>query len=142
MSTGRAHLETWLRRVWFEEDQNAIDELYVVGGEAHGLGEQPLMGPDDFKVFHKALCDRLHNINCQIDKSIEEGPWLSAICTLKANCSQSGKPVVITGNIFARIEEEKIQEAYNHFDFMGLWGQLGFLPEDSFAKGLAGEKIV
>ncbi len=40
----------------------------------------------------------------------------------------------------ARIEEGMLREAYNHFDFIGLWEQLGYLPQNSFEQGLGGNK--
>ncbi len=40
----------------------------------------------------------------------------------------------------ARIEEGMLREAYNHFDFIGLWEQLGYLPQNSFEQGLSGNK--
>ena len=47
----------------------------------------------------------------------------------------------MTGSVFARIEKGKILGAYNHWDFMGLWGRLDYLPPDAFERGLRGEKI-
>ena len=134
-------LETWFRRVWKERDQAAIDEMFPSLSEAAGLGKQVLIGPEDFKQFHISLCNLISDIEITIDKSMENGAWISALCTLQGN-SMSGETVSITGNVTGRIENGKIMEAYNHWDFMGLWGQLGLLPNDSFERGLAGENVV
>ena len=142
MKEGRKLLQRWFQRVWQEEDQSAIYEMFPSSGEAKGLGAQSLLGPDDFKKFQTSLCSLLSEIDITIDMSVEEGSWISALCTLRAISKSDGSPVVITGTVFSRIEDGKIQEAYNHFDFMDLWSQLGYLPSGSFEKGLGGHKIV
>lgn len=139
---GRELLETWFRRVWKEEDVDAIDEMFPFPGEAKGLGAQSLIGPEDFKQFHGALCTLLSDIDICIDKCIEEGVWTSALCTLHATSKNDGSQVKITGTVFGRIEDGKIQEAYNHWDFLELWSQMGYLPSDSFEKGLKGQQVI
>ena len=33
-------------------------------------------------------------------------------------------------------------EAYNHWDFLGLFSQLELLPREAFERALSGEKII
>jgi len=33
-------------------------------------------------------------------------------------------------------------EQYNHWDFLGMFGQLGLIPIDTFERALSGEKII
>ena len=140
MSYGHDFLSTWFYRVWKELDISAIDEMFA-GGEVRGLGSQTLLTPDDFKQFHGAMCALLTDIEIVIDKSVEQDNWTSALCTVNAKSKTNGKAISITGNVWVRIENNQIQEAYNHFDFVGLWAQLDLLPEDSFEKGLQGIRI-
>jgi hypothetical protein len=142
MSTRREVLETWFRRVWTEEDPAAIDELFIPDGHARGLGANVLIGPEGFKQFHSALRGLLSNFVITIDKSIEEGDWISAVCTLRARSRQSAEPIEITGSVLIRIADGKLLEAYNHWDFLGIFSQLGLLPTQTFEKALSGEKIV
>lgn len=142
MTTSRDFLETWFRRVWTEEDGAAIEELFIPDGEARGLGSNPLIGPEGFKQFHSALCALLSDFVITIDKSIESGEWISAVCTMRAKVQQSGAPVEVTGSVMGRIVDGKIAEAYNHWDFLGLFAQMGLLPRDSIEKALGGEKII
>jgi ketosteroid isomerase-like protein len=116
--------------------------MFVVDGEARGLGANSLIGPKDFKVFHATLCALLSDIAITVDKSIEEGDWISVICSLRAKSEKTGAPVGMTGHVLVRIADGKILEGYNHWDFLGLFGQLGALPAQAFEKGLAGERIV
>jgi hypothetical protein len=142
MPTKREVMEKWFRRVWTEEDITAIDELFIPDGQARGLGRNVLIGPEEFKQFHSALCRLLSNIIITIDKSIESGDWISAVCTLQARDQKSKVPVVMTGSVMVRIVGGKLTEAYNHWDFMNLYAQLGLLPGETFEKGLSGEKIL
>ena len=139
MQTGLHILETWFRRVWTEQDQTAISEMLSNDGSVSGLGNQVLIGPEQFKQFHTAMCNLIFDIHISIDKYVETGVWFSALCSLQATTSK-GERVVITGSIFARIEDGKICEAYNHWDYMTLWTQLGLLPCNCFEQCLYGHK--
>ena len=142
MSTSREVIETWFRRVWTEEDSTAIEELFVPDGEARGLGANALIGPQGFKQFHSALRGLLGDFVITIDKSIEVGDWIAAVCTLLAKSRKSGARVQITGAVMIRIVDGKLTEAYNHWDFLGMFSQLGLLPTETFEKALGGEKVM
>jgi hypothetical protein len=131
-------LREWAQRVWVERDEAAIDAMLVPGSAAHGLGSQTLVGPAEFKQFHAALCGLLHDTELVVDHHIEDEDWLAALCTFKG-VAQDGRNVAITGTIYGRIADGKILEAYNHFDFLGLFAQLGQLPPDLLARCLAGK---
>jgi len=134
-------MKEWFHRVWTEEDISAIEEMFIPDGEARGLGGNVLIGPRDFKQFHSALCSLLRDIEITIDKSIEQGDWFSAVCSLRARSQQSGDPIEVTGSVFIRIVDGKLIEAYNHWDFLNMFGQLGLLPRSTFDSALAGQKI-
>lgn len=142
MSTCRKVMETWFHRVWTEEDSAAIEELFVPDGEARGLGANVLIGPEGFKQFHTALRGLLSDFAITIDKSIESGEWLAVVCSLQAKSKQTGDPVVMTGSVVVRIVDGKLTEAYNHWDFLGLFGQLGLLPGSTFERALNGQKVI
>jgi len=142
MSTSRNVMETWFRRVWSDEDTSAIEEMFIPDGEARGLGGNVLIGPRDFKQFHAALCGLLKDIVITIDKSIEQGDWISCVCTLRARSQQSDDPVEITGSVLIRIVNGKLIEAYNHWDFLGMFGQLGLIPGSTFETALAGQRVI
>ena len=142
MSSAREVMQTWYHRVWAEEDSAAIEELFVPDGEARGLGANVLIGPDGFKQFHSALRRLLSDFVITIDKSIESGDWISAVCTLRAKARPSGAPVTITGSVMVRIVDGKLMEAYKHWDFLGLFSQLELLPRQTFERALSGEKII
>jgi ketosteroid isomerase-like protein len=132
----------WFDRVWRKQDAAAIDELFVPDGKAHGLGGQALVGPKEFRVFHEKFRQQMEDFDFSIDRSHEDGEWISVLCTMRARDRRSKRPVTMTGAAFARIRDGKIVEAYNHWDFMGLFGQLGTLPATAFAQCLEGKRAV
>lgn len=142
MSTHREVLETWFRRVWTEEDTSAIDELFIEDGQARGLGANIRIGPQGFKQFHSALLGLLSDFVITIDKSFEVDDWIAAICTLRAKSRQSGDPIEITGQVMIRIADGRLTEAYNHWDFLGIFSQLDLLPTQTFERALGGEKVI
>lgn len=131
-------LREWARRVWVERDEAAIDGMLAADTTAHGLGMQTLLGPAEFKQFHAALCGLLRDSELVVDHHIEDEGWLAALCTFKGT-SHDGRKVTITGTIYGRFVGGKIREAYNHFDFLGLFTQLGLLPPDVLTRCLSGE---
>jgi|SRR5215216_168975 len=142
MTTPREVIEAWFYRVWTKEDSTAIEELFIPDGEARGLGANVLIGPEGFKQFHSSLCGLLSDFVIMIDKSIESGDWISAVCTLRAKGRQSGEADEITGSVMVRIVDGKLTEAYNHWDFLGLFSQLELLPRDTFERALSGKKVI
>ena len=142
MGSSLEFIETWFDRVWTKEDPAAIEELFILDGEARGLGANILVGPEGFKQFHSTLLALLSDIVITVDKCIESGDWTSAICTLRAKSRKTGEPVTLTGSVMVRIESGKMMEAYNHWDFLGMFGQLGLLPRETFEKALSGDKVV
>lgn len=134
-------VETWYQRVWTEEDQTAIDQMFHEQGTAKGLGANLMIGPKDFKPFHSALLGLITKIDIAIDKSVESEDWISVVCTLTAVSKGSGEKVTIGGHSLVRINNGQITEAYNHWDFLTLFGQLDLLPGDAFSRCLAGKRI-
>jgi hypothetical protein len=135
-----ATLETWARRVWVERDEAAIDEMMAADTMAHGLGLQAPSGAEQFKPFHCSICALLRDTDLIIDHHIEADGWLAVLCTFTGTTA-AGQRVAINGAIHARIADGKILEAYNHFDFIGLFMQLGLLPADTFQRCMAGQPI-
>lgn len=144
--------ETWFQRVWTEEDGNAIDELFVIKGPAKGLGsvirknnedfqDPDLMGPEEFKQFHKSLLSLISNVEVRVLRSMEDDNWIFALCELSALKKGTDQKVKMTGTVVCRIVDGQINEAYNHWDFMSIFEHLGQLPENTFGQCLSGKCV-
>lgn len=141
MSNHKSFLENWYKRVWTDNDTKAIDELFAPEPCTKGLECHNPIDLESFKGFHAAITNILTDIEISVDQIFENGPWVSAMITIRGFGKGNGKAVEVTSGSFARIEGGKIREGYDHLDFLSFWTQLGYLPEDSLLKGLQGQKI-
>jgi len=48
-------LHRWFDEVWNNKDEAAIDRMFAGDGVGHGLGAEPIVGPENFKTFHRAF---------------------------------------------------------------------------------------
>ena len=122
----------WFEEVWNQKRDASIDELMAADGVFHGLGPDPVHGPDNFRLFRGAFLDALPDINVHIDEVIEEDCIGAVRYTCTATHKGAGlgfpatnRPVTFTGMAFVRIEGGKAAEAWNNFDQFSLFKQIG-----------------
>lgn len=142
MSAHAEFLAHWFNDVWSNQSKAAIDEFLSSSADTQGLGADPQMSHTEFKQFHTSMCELIKDIDITMDHVVENDPWVSALVRLSARSIRSGEPVVMTGQVMVRIENNQIQAAFNHWDFAALWEQLGLLPQNSFATCLSGKKPI
>ena len=129
----------WFEEVWNRGRAEAIDEMFAEDGVAHGLADEtgaPLRGPGGFKPFFQKFRDAFPDIEVVVEDAIAEGDKVAARCRVRATHAGEGlgfaatqRPMEITGMTFARVREGKIVEAWNNFDFMAMFQQLGTLQK-------------
>jgi steroid delta-isomerase-like uncharacterized protein len=130
-------LHRWFEEVWNRGRTEAIDELFAEDGIAHGLADESgaaLRGPAAFREFQQKFRGAFPDIVVTVDETVAEGDLVAARCTVKAvhagddlGFAATKKPMEITGMAIVRIKEGKITEAWNNFDFMSMFRQLGAL---------------
>ncbi len=141
MSQHKKTIETWFQRVWAEEDKNAIHELFIPEGKAKGMGADTF-GPEEFSQFHTALLALLSDVKIEIDEWFENGDNIALRCTMTAKSRKTPETSIeMKGACFTKMGDGHLIDAENFFDFMGLFEQLGLMPENSFGKALSGMKI-
>ena len=119
-------LYRWFDEVWNSGDKNAIDILLAPDLEIHGLVMQPgQTGAEGFKSFYDSFKSEFHNIVVNVEDSISEDDVQAVRTTVNATHTTSNKDVAFTGICMARIEDGKIAEAWNNFDFLEMYQQLG-----------------
>ncbi|HJR08733.1 MAG TPA: ester cyclase [Pyrinomonadaceae bacterium] len=133
----RALIHRWFEEVWNKGRAEAIDELFAEDGVAHGLSDEtgaPLRGPQGFKPFFQRFRDAFPNIEVIVEDTVAEGDRVAARCTVRATHAGEGlgfaatqKPVDFTGIAIVRVRDGKIVEAWNNFDFMAMFQQIGAL---------------
>ena len=140
-SDNAALVRRWFEEVWNKGRPEAIDEMFDEEGVAHGLADETgaeLRGPAHFRVFHRQFREAFPGIEVVVEETVSEGDKVAARCTVRGRhegdtlgFAATSRPVEFTGMTFARIRDGKIVEAWNNFDFMLMFQQLGALRMDS-----------
>lgn len=148
-----AVLRRWFEEVWNKGRADAIDEMFAEDGIAHGLADASgaeLRGPAHFREFHGRFREAFPGIEVVVEDAISEGDKVAARCTVRAKhegdslgFAATNRPVEFTGMTFARVRDGKIVEAWNNFDFMAMFQQLGALGMGAApAKGPARDEAL
>jgi len=133
----KALVQRWFDEVWNKGRADAIEEMFDENGIAHGLSDDPsnpIKGPRDFRPFHTLFRDAFPNMMIVVEDMVAEGDKVAARCSVRAKHegeflgrSATDSPVEFTGMTIVRIDNGKIVEAWNNFDFMTLHRQVGLI---------------
>ena len=133
----KALMRRWFEEVWNKGREEAIDEMFAEDGLAHGLADEsgePLRGASGFKPFFRKFREAFPEIEVVVEDVISEGDKVAARCTVRGHhrgdtlgFAATEQPIEFTGIAITRISEGKIVEAWNNFDFMTMFQQLGAL---------------
>lgn len=133
----KALIRRWFEEVWNKGNEAAIDEMFAQHGIAHGLAEESekaMRGPQDYKPFYRKFRSAFPEIEVVVEDVVAEGDKVAARCTVRGKhqsdslgFAATGKSTEFTGITIVRIERGQIVEAWNNFDFMRMFKQLGAL---------------
>ena len=128
-------LRRWFEEVWNNGRAEAIDEMFDEKGIAHGLSDDPanpITGPSQFRPFHTTFREAFPHMIIVIEDMVAEGDRVAARCSVRGKHegyfmgrAATQAPVEFTGMTIVRIENGKIVEAWNNFDFMTMYKQCG-----------------
>ena len=133
----KALIRRWFEEVWNKGREAAIDEMFAAEGIAHGLADETgndLRGPHDYKPFFRKFRSAFPEIEVLVEDTVAEGDKVAARCLVRGKhqsdslgFAATGQSTEFTGITIVRVEEGKIVEAWNNFDFMTMYRQLGAL---------------
>jgi steroid delta-isomerase-like uncharacterized protein len=133
----KALVRRWFEEVWNKGRAEAIDEMFADDGVAHGLSDEtgePLRGPANFKAFFHNFREAFPDIEVVVEDTISEGDRVAARCTVRGRhtghslgFAATEQPMEISGITIVRVRDGQIVEAWNNFDFMAMFQQLGAL---------------
>lgn len=134
-------MREWYSEVWEKGNTDAIDRYFAPDILTDGLIPEMQVGADEFRDLVMAFRNMFGVMEVTMPKIIEEGDWLSAIIHLRTTRADNGAPVNATGTMFIRFKDGYVVEAYNQFDFISLFEQLGQFPEDTLPICMTGQRL-
>lgn len=105
----------------------------IVHGIVDAEGRE-VRGMAGFKAYHATMRAAFPDIRIEILDQLTEGDRIAMRCSVEGthqgrgpdlDLEPTGRRIAITGIWIARVEGGKIVEAWNNFDFLTLYQQLG-----------------
>lgn len=137
MAEYETFMSRWFEEVWNNQNESAIDEMLAEDAVVNGLNDHegnPVRGPEGFKLLHRAFLAAYPDLKITVEDTVIEGDKLAARCTVRATHTGEGlgvlpsdQPVEFTGMTIVKLKDGKIVEAWNEFDFMKMYSQVGAL---------------
>jgi predicted ester cyclase len=128
-------LHRWYEEVWHKGNASAIDEMFDPDVRIHGLIDaygNEVSSAEDFKRFHQTFLNVFSDTRVIVEETVSEGDKLVARCVVKQThtgeglgISPTNKALEYTGMCMVRLEGGKIVEAWNNFDYLTMFRQLG-----------------
>ena len=135
----KALIQRWFEEVWNKGRAEAIDEMLAQDVSIYGLSDDkdsPMRGTSVFKAFHQNFRNAFPDIVVTVEDMLAEDDKVAARCLVRSTHLGDGlgiaptqKPVELTGILIVRIEDGKIVESWNNFDFLSLHRQLGTITD-------------
>jgi steroid delta-isomerase-like uncharacterized protein len=137
-ATPDAIAREWFNQVWNVGSEEAIHALLAPDAQMHGLPTpdgKPLVGPAAFVPFWQKFRSAFPDIKIEVARTVSEGEMVAVHCHVRGKHQGGGlgiaatqKPIDLWGMGMARVRNGKIVEAWNCFDFMTMYQQIGLLP--------------
>lgn len=115
----------WMQEVWNKGREDAIDEMMDTNAVVHGIEEIKETGSEAFKQFFRSFRSQFPQIHLEVEDVVSQDDCETSRCIVDATTT-SGQKVHFTGMTCVRIQDGKIIEGWNNFDFMSMYQQLGF----------------
>jgi steroid delta-isomerase-like uncharacterized protein len=131
----RAVVQRWFEELWNQARESTIDELLAETAIVHGVvgpDGQQIRGPTGFKVLYRQFRAAFPDMRIAVEDMLADGDRIAVRCHVTGTHSGVGFTTVPTGNridftgmCIAQINDGKIAEAWNNFDFLSMYQQLG-----------------
>ena len=137
--TSDAVVRTWFEEVWNQGKEEKIHRLMKRDCLVHGLPSPDglaISGPEAFMPFFRKFRSAFPDIHVKVKRTVTEGEMVAVHCHVTGSHRgdalghpATGKTVAFWGMCFARVREGQIVEAWNQFDFLALYQQLGLFSQ-------------
>ncbi len=137
MAENETFMHRWFEEVWNQKNEKAIDEMCDENVVANGLTDaegNTIRGIESYKNLFRTFISAYPDIKITVEDTVIEGNKIAARCKVTATHTGEGlgltptdQPIEITGLAIVQLKNGKIVEAWNEFDFMKMYTQLGAL---------------
>ena len=144
-NTPDAVTRQWFKEVWDEGREESIDHLAHAEITIHGLsgpGSPPMQGTAPFKQVFRMFREALGDLEIKVERTVTEGDTSAAYCLVKGRhvgISLGGpptdRPVEFAGVAICRVRDGVIVEAWNSFDFLTMYQQIGWIKNPPCPDG-------
>jgi predicted ester cyclase len=134
-ATPESVLRAWFDGVWNRGDASTIDRLMHADTMIHGLPTpdgQPIRGPHAFRPFYQSFRSAFPDVSVELLNVVTQGDLAVARCRVKGTQRGSlpdypatGLPVTFEGFAMCQVDGDQVSAAWNCFDFLGMYRQLG-----------------
>ena len=134
-ATPESILRAWFDGVWNRGDETTIDRLLHPDGVIHGLPTpdgQPIRGAHNFRPFYQTFRSAFPGLTVDIEQVVTEGVKAVGYCRVTGahrgpglDIPATGRPIEIYGFAMCEVADERVITAWNCFDFLGMYRQLG-----------------
>lgn len=119
-------LHRWFEEVWNQNQEDSIDKLMTEETNTHGIvAPQHPGGAQGFKIFYREFKEQFENIHFDVKDVVSQDDMECGLMEVTARHKETGKDVKFSGICMVKIKDGKIAEAWNHYDFLHLYQQLG-----------------
>jgi steroid delta-isomerase-like uncharacterized protein len=129
--------ERWFEQVWNQKRREAIAEMMRADTVLHD-GGTVATGPDGFYPFFDRLNAAFSDLRVDVQDSLAEGDRVCVrwICTAKhtgdgLGMAPTGSTIEVTGTTILRVADDKILEAWQNWDMLGMMEQVNGLSRSA-----------
>jgi predicted ester cyclase len=125
----------WFDEVWNQGLESTIDELMSEDLVVEGLTDpegNKVRGPASFKSLFRLFRTAFPDIHITVEDTLVDGDRIFSRCRVTGSHTGAGitaaptnKTVDFTGMSLVRVKDGKVIEAWNNFDFLSMYQQLG-----------------
>jgi hypothetical protein len=120
-------LQKWFDEVWNKANESFIDEMMHKEIIMHGLDPSgTTYGIDNFKAFYKNFRETFPIVHVELTPLVHNDECATAWCHITATATKRNN-VSFTGLCVGRYKNETLVEAWNSFDFLKMYQQLGHI---------------
>jgi steroid delta-isomerase-like uncharacterized protein len=132
-----ALIHRWFEEIWNKGRIEAVDEMLAPDCISHGLtgpDGNPPIGPSAFVAVVRSFRTAFPDLRIIVEETVTEGDKVAVRCLATGthtgkwiSLEPTNRPVAISGMCMVRVQDGKIAEAWNNFDFVAMYRQLGVL---------------